>query len=137
MSFEKILLVAVVAALILGPANLPRYAEMLGRGTRKVKEFLESSKQRVKDETDGAIDDLDWKKLDPRQYDPRRIIAEALQDDPPVTTATTAAGSTGAAGVTETGAIASTALTATALVASERAERERNQRPAPFDSDAT
>ncbi|KAB1663798.1 Sec-independent protein translocase TatB [Pseudoclavibacter sp. CFCC 13611] len=130
MSFEKILLVAVVAALILGPANLPRYAELLGRGTRKVKEFLESSKQRVKDETDGAIDDLDWKKLDPRQYDPRRIIAEALQDDPPVTTA---AGAAGAA----TGAVASTALTATALVASERAERERNQRPAPFDSDAT
>ncbi|KAB1659996.1 Sec-independent protein translocase TatB [Pseudoclavibacter sp. CFCC 13796] len=130
MSFEKILLVAVVAALILGPANLPRYAEMLGRGTRKVKEFLESSKQRVKDETDGAIDDLDWKKLDPRQYDPRRIIAEALQDDPPIRTA---AGAAGAA----TGAIASTALTATALVASERAERERNQRPAPFDNDAT
>ena len=103
---------------------------MLGRGTRKVKEFLESSKQRVKDETDGAIDDLDWKKLDPRQYDPRRIIAEALQDDPPVTTA---AGAAGAA----TGAVASTALTATALVASERAERERNQRPAPFDNDAT
>ncbi len=32
------------------------------------------------------FDDLDWKKLDPRQYDPRRIIREALTDDEPVVT---------------------------------------------------
>jgi sec-independent protein translocase protein TatB len=25
---------------------------------------------------------MDWKKLDPRQYDPRRIIREALQEEP-------------------------------------------------------
>ena len=27
------------------------------------------------------FDEVDWKKLDPRQYDPRRIIREALLDD--------------------------------------------------------
>ena len=27
------------------------------------------------------FDDVDWQKLDPRQYDPRRIIKEALLDD--------------------------------------------------------
>ncbi|MEY3889258.1 MAG: hypothetical protein RI931_380 [Actinomycetota bacterium] len=26
-------------------------------------------------------EELDWKKLDPRQYDPRRIIREALSED--------------------------------------------------------
>ena len=26
-------------------------------------------------------EELDWKKLDPRQYDPRRIIREALADE--------------------------------------------------------
>jgi sec-independent protein translocase protein TatB len=29
------------------------------------------------------FDDVDWKKLDPRQYDPRRIIREALTDVDP------------------------------------------------------
>ena len=30
------------------------------------------------------FDDVDWRTLDPRQYDPRRIIREALLDDAPV-----------------------------------------------------
>ena len=32
------------------------------------------------------FDDVDWRTLDPRQYDPRRIIREALLDDAPVPT---------------------------------------------------
>jgi sec-independent protein translocase protein TatB len=37
----------------------------------------------MKDELGEGFEDLDWKKLDPRQYDPRRIIREALLDDTP------------------------------------------------------
>lgn len=29
------------------------------------------------------FDEVDWRTLDPRQYDPRRIIREALLDDAP------------------------------------------------------
>ena len=35
---------------------------------------------RMRDELGPDFDDMDWKKLDPRQYDPRRIIREALQE---------------------------------------------------------
>jgi len=35
----------------------------------------------MKDELGEGFEDLDWKKLDPRQYDPRRIIREALLED--------------------------------------------------------
>jgi sec-independent protein translocase protein TatB len=36
----------------------------------------------AKDQLSNEIgEDLDWKKLDPRQYDPRRIIREALSDE--------------------------------------------------------
>jgi hypothetical protein len=41
----------------------------------------------MKDEMGPDFDDVDWKKLDPRQYDPRRIIREALIDDEPTTPA--------------------------------------------------
>jgi hypothetical protein len=37
----------------------------------------------MKDEMGPEFDEVDWKKLDPRQYDPRRIIREALLDDSP------------------------------------------------------
>ena len=37
---------------------------------------------RMRDELGPDFDDMDWKKLDPRQYDPRRIIREALQEHP-------------------------------------------------------
>jgi sec-independent protein translocase protein TatB len=39
------------------------------------------AKDRMRDELGPDFDDMDWKKLDPRQYDPRRIIREALRED--------------------------------------------------------
>jgi sec-independent protein translocase protein TatB len=42
-----------------------------------------SAQAQMKDELGEGFEDLDWKKLDPRQYDPRRIIREALLDDTP------------------------------------------------------
>jgi len=43
-----------------------------------------TAQTQMKDELGEGFEDLDWKKLDPRQYDPRRIIREALLDDTPV-----------------------------------------------------
>ena len=42
-----------------------------------------AAKDRVKEEMGSDFDDVDWRKLDPRQYDPRRIIREALTDVDP------------------------------------------------------
>ena len=38
------------------------------------------AKARMKDELGDDFDEVQWQKLDPRQYDPRRIIREALLD---------------------------------------------------------
>lgn len=35
----------------------------------------------MREEVGPEFDEVDWRKLDPRQYDPRRIIKEALLDD--------------------------------------------------------
>jgi len=37
----------------------------------------------LKEELGEGYEDVDWRKLDPRQYDPRRIIREALLEDLP------------------------------------------------------
>jgi sec-independent protein translocase protein TatB len=84
LTIEKLLLIGLVAALILGPERLPRYAESLAGLTKKAREWVSTARTRVRDEMGEDFDDVDWRTLDPRQYDPRRIIREALLDDAPV-----------------------------------------------------
>ncbi len=86
LTIEKLLLIGVIAALIIGPDRLPKYAESLARLTKRAKETMQGAKTRMRDEMGPEFDDVDWRKLDPRQYDPRRIIREALLDDTPTAT---------------------------------------------------
>lgn len=81
-TFEKLLLIGLIAVLLVGPERLPRYAESAARLARRAGELLRDARTRVRDEMGPEIDDVDWRKLDPRQYDPRRIIRDALFEDP-------------------------------------------------------
>ena len=99
LTIEKLLVIGLIAALIVGPERLPRYAETLARATRRAREWVSSARTRVREEMGDEFDDVDWRTLDPRRYDPRRIIREALLDDAPVS-----AKPVGAAGVTAAGA---------------------------------
>lgn len=81
LTFEKILILGVIAAVIVGPTRLPDYAQKLAQFIRNLKGMAQGASTRVKDEMGPEFDEVDWRKLDPRQYDPRRIIKEALLDD--------------------------------------------------------
>ena len=81
LSAEKLLIILVVAVFIIGPQRLPEYAAKLANLVKTVKKMADGAKDRVTAEMGPEYQDLDWKKLDPRQYDPRRIIREALLDD--------------------------------------------------------
>lgn len=83
LTFEKLLLIGVIAVFIIGPERLPAYSAKFGRLVRKLKEMSSGAKDRIKEELGDDFDEEEWKKLDPRQYDPRRIIREALLDDAP------------------------------------------------------
>lgn len=78
---EKIVIILVIAAFIIGPQRLPGYAAKLAGWVRSLKGFITASQERIKEEIGPEAEDIDWKKLDPRQYDPRRIIREALLED--------------------------------------------------------
>ncbi len=121
LTIEKLLLIGVVAALVVGPERLPRYAEALANFTRRAREWLSTAKTRVKDEMGDDFEDLDWRTLDPRQYDPRRIIREALLDDAPVPNRVTPPAASGAA----------------AGPAQRSAESFTPGEPPPFDIEAT
>lgn len=83
-TIEKLLLFGLVAALVIGPERLPRYAEALASFTKRAREWISTARTRMREEMGDDFDDVDWRTLDPRQYDPRRIIREALLDDAPV-----------------------------------------------------
>lgn len=82
LTFEKLLLIGLIAVLIIGPERLPRAAESFSQMVRKGGEYLRATKSRMREELGPEIDDVDWRKLDPRQYDPRRIIRDALLEEP-------------------------------------------------------
>jgi sec-independent protein translocase protein TatB len=87
LTFEKLLLIGVIAVLLVGPDRLPRYAAQLAQLVRNLRGMADGAKSRMREEMGPEFDEVDWKKLDPRQYDPRRIIREALLDDAPATPA--------------------------------------------------
>jgi len=122
LTFDKLLIIAVIAVFLIGPDRLPGYAAQLGRLARSLRDMANGAKDRMREEMGPEFDEVDWTTLDPRKYDPRRIIREALLEDQP-TTATTG-----------------TATAPTRYVESAYDQRQRKlgkPRPAPFDGEAT
>ena len=78
--FEIVILI-LVALFVVGPQRLPEYAAKLRDLVRSVRRMAEGAKETVKQDFGADLDEYDWKSLDPRQYDPRRIVREALAEE--------------------------------------------------------
>lgn len=126
----EVLVLLVVALVVVGPERLPAYAEQLATWTRSLRTFVSSAKDRVATELGEEAQEVDWASLDPRRYDPRRIVREALLDEPGPPPAVT--GRTYSTARTRTG---STAAGAQPGAGGER--RGASAGPAPFDDEAT
>ena len=116
LSLDKLLPLALLAVIVLGPSKLPIYAAKLRDGIRTVRNYAQGAKERMREEMGPEFDEIDWQKLDPRKYDPRRIMRDALVDDPPKAAAPAVA--------------AKTTMPA-------RPAQARVDAAAPFDSEAT
>ncbi|WP_199422349.1 twin-arginine translocase TatA/TatE family subunit [Actinotalea solisilvae] len=134
----EFLVLIVVALLVVGPERLPGYAEQLASWVRTLRRFLGTARERVAEELGEDAADVDWASLDPRRYDPRRIVRDALLEDvappPPVTGRRYTSGRGG------TAAAAGAARSADARRTDARAEDGPGggaAGPAPFDDEAT
>ena len=81
LTLDKIFVILLIALFVIGPEKLPSYAKRLGELVRSAKRMADGAKDRLRDEMGPEFDDVNWKQLDPRQYDPRRIIRDALLED--------------------------------------------------------
>jgi sec-independent protein translocase protein TatB len=122
LTFDKLAIIGIIAVFVLGPERLPYYASQLARLVRTVREMANGAKDRMREEMGPDFDEVDWKKLDPRQYDPRRIIREALLDDGPAPTAA---------------ATVSVVKPVTEGAYAQRLRLEKEGKDAPYDSEAT
>ena len=77
---SEFLVLLAVAAVVLGPERLPHYTQQLTRLIRELRRMAAGAQEKVREELGPEFDEVDWRALDPRQYDPRRIVREALSD---------------------------------------------------------
>lgn len=125
LTFDKLLIILVIALFLIGPDRLPGYAAQLARLVKTLRGFADGARDRMREEMGPEFDEVDWKKLDPRQYDPRRIIRDALLDDVSPTTKPVSPN-------------APQPVPRYRESAYEQRQRKLGKgRPAPFDSEAT
>jgi sec-independent protein translocase protein TatB len=96
----EFVVLALLAALLLGPDRLPDLARSAARLVRRGRDFATGASAQMKEEMGVDLDQVDWRRYDPRQYHPKRIVQNALSDafdDGEGGTATGARGKPGAA----------------------------------------
>ena len=58
-----------------------RVRRQAARAGPQVRAMADAARDQVREQMGPEFDDIDWQQFDPRRYDPRRIVREALLDD--------------------------------------------------------
>ncbi|MEW1931871.1 preprotein translocase [Rhodococcus sp. NPDC079359] len=80
LTFEKLFLIAIIAGFVLGPQRLPGYAHQLTRAVRSVRHFVDTTRTAAEADMGVPLRRSEWESMNLRQYDPRRIVSDALRD---------------------------------------------------------
>ena len=128
----EFLVIALIAVILVGPERLPEYVRGLRGAVKRVRAMVRDGQSAIKEEWG---DDVDWTTLDPRQYDPRRIVREALFDDEDATGTPSGVQASGVTGVAA--APASRRGRRPTAGASDALADAAPAAHAPFDRDAT
>lgn len=82
LSFEKLVLVALVAGVLVGPQQLPVHAHRLATLVRSFRAFVDDQRVRAESELGVALHPAAWSEQqrawDLRRYDPRHVVRTAL-----------------------------------------------------------
>lgn len=78
---SEFLVIILVAVIVVGPQRLPEYTRKLTQMVRQLRVFLDNARSQIAEEVGPEMADLDLSSLDPRQYDPRKIVRDALGED--------------------------------------------------------
>lgn len=139
LTFEKMLIILLIAVFVVGPDRLPLYAAKLAQLVRSLRNLASGAKDRMREEMGPEFDEVDWRKLDPRQYDPRRIIRDALLEDqtPAARRARATTGGTTAASAGSSQAAGDATGAASTRASASKGSSAAASSSATFDEEAT
>jgi len=84
LTLEKLVVVAVLAAFIIGPQRFAQCARLLSDTVRSLRGFVDATRARAADDLGIPLTRAEWEALDLRRYDPRHIMREAVDHAAPV-----------------------------------------------------
>lgn len=70
-----------VVIVVVGPRRLPEYTRRLTQLVRRLRLFLDNAKEQIAQEVGPELGELNLEDLNPRNYDPRKIVRDALGED--------------------------------------------------------
>lgn len=85
LTLEKMIIIGLIAAVLIGPQRLPMYAQKLSELIRTFRAFAEASRVRAESELGMPLNTAEWNSQ-LRQYDPRRIVRDAWTASPQAAT---------------------------------------------------
>ncbi|NLG55684.1 MAG: twin-arginine translocase TatA/TatE family subunit [Rhodococcus sp.] len=85
LTLEKLIIIGLIAAVVVGPSRLPHYAHSLGSLVRAFRDFLQSVKTQTESELGTPLEIDKWT-THLQHYDPRQITKAALSTDASVPT---------------------------------------------------
>ena len=78
---SEFLVIILVAVIVVGPQRLPEYTRKLTQMVRQLRVFLDNARSQIAEEVGPEMANMDLSSLDPRQYDPHKIVRDALGED--------------------------------------------------------
>ncbi len=130
----ELIVLVIIAIIVVGPERMPEYARQLREWVVGMRSVVERGREQLKEEVG---DDVDWASLDPRQYDPRRIVREALYEPGSPATASNTVAPAVTASTVVAPAIADAPGASSAAHAAPASHDGQAAPRAPFDSEAT
>ncbi len=80
MDWSEWVVVFVLVMVIIGPKRMPEYAAKLARGIRQFRMMADGARAQLKEQMGPEFDEINWRQYDPRLYDPRKIVRDALRE---------------------------------------------------------
>lgn len=77
----QLLLILFVISVVVGPSRLPTVAATVTKWVKTSRVQLSKLRETLDEEVGDDLKDLDLSKLNVRQYDPRKMIREAVQEE--------------------------------------------------------
>lgn len=77
----EFIVLAIIVFVVIGPERMPEYTQTLKDLIKNLRRNAMDAKDGIKESLGPELSEVNWRAYDPRQYDPRRIVREALMED--------------------------------------------------------